>query len=575
MTVSCPVNAHEAVPNADSPSSANSRSEHPPETNRRMSRGKNENRKANLSGNGGLADITKWLSRMTLHLECRHVLQAWSGLRVPPSDKYCVSDGIFKLKIVNISGLRRQAPGPLSEKKQAVLESGRALPIRQKYGTLLADTSGMNRRVLSVYWCFSLLFPISSLALDFDGDGLDDPVAYENQHDGSANELAYTYQKSSTGETVRYEFGSATEFPALADYDGDGITDFAAVGAYYDSNPSGDLLWRMRLSSQNGQGNEVVFGAVGDTYISGCSFDGDALADQAFVSAGVFHVLKSSDSSEAAIDLGETRLKRFTCGDINGDGIADLIAQGALQREGTKAKSYFLAWSVPTAEKILDVKFGSGVKSIHAVDIDGDGIKEVAYRKDSHGYGRKLIVRLNETPVTFALPRFQAVDFGHFVSGSAAQGIFLKIPADDQFLVFPGLSDLFARTEIELPDTVTAVPSVNSTEVGPSRSVEAGCDVHDEPNDGPDGFLYKPVSETQRNVVILTHRSSKFRRMQLVKDGVVLEKVPRVTYGPGTRDFFRSRRLASTFPTYMTIKMQSPDGLVHCILIPDPTVRYD
>lgn len=415
---------------------------------------------------------------------------------------------------------------------------------------------------------------VPAQCLDFDGDALDDPVAFENQHDGSANELAYTYRASTTGANVRYEFGSAKEFPALADYDGDGLADFAAVGPNYDNNPSGDLVWRIKKSSENRAETDVLFGLVGDTYISGCSFDGDALADPAFVRSGALHVLKSTDSTEAVVELDESALKHFTCGDIDGDDNVDLIAQGVLQRNGS-AQSYFLAWNPISGQKILDVQFGSGVRDIFAVDVDGDGIKEIAYRKDKNGNGRKLVVRLNGSALVYSLPKFQAVDFGRFVAGTTAEGMFLKIPLDDQFLVYPGLADLGSKTGIELFDTVTAVPSVNSSEVGPSFSSEAVCNVHDEPNDGRDGFLYKAVSETQQTVVILTQRSLKFRNMRIVKDGVVLEKVRRVTKGPGTRDFFRSKRMATSFPSYITLTMQSPDGLTHCVLIPDPTLRYD
>ena len=177
-----------------------------------------------------------------------------------------------------------------------------------------------------IFFLFLLLSPKNLLfaqtgGADFNGDGISDVVGFENQHDGSANELAITWISSADASVNRLEYGKSIQSSVPADYDGDGITDFAIVGL----NDLGEYLWQYKLSSNSGVETSDIFGIKDDLVFYGCSFDNDLKADRAVINAtGLFTYEKSSDDTTAVISLA-AGLDRLLCADLDGDGVVSVF----------------------------------------------------------------------------------------------------------------------------------------------------------------------------------------------------------------------------------------------------------
>ncbi|MFL6238505.1 MAG: FG-GAP repeat domain-containing protein [Actinomycetes bacterium] len=105
----------------------------------------------------------------------------------------------------------------------------------------------------------------SGLHTDFDGNGRDDLVVFRPSNgDWYANDLT-TSPYSSTVHNVRTHFGTAGDVPVAADYNGDGLTDYAvfrpSTGNWYFST-----------------GPTVHFGTAGDIPVPGFYVDDNTLS---------------------------------------------------------------------------------------------------------------------------------------------------------------------------------------------------------------------------------------------------------------------------------------------------------
>ncbi len=415
----------------------------------------------------------------------------------------------------------------------------------------------------------SLIAPPYSLALDFDGDGIADPAAYEVQFDGSANEIAVVYLESSSGNPRRREFGSHKEVPALGDYDGDGITDFMVVG----SQDNGTLLWRSRLSSDSSIIQSFEFGLTDDITLSGCLFDNDNKHDAAVVRDGnSLHVRKSSDLGEQTVSLNLEQAEKFSCADLDGDGIAELLAQSSTS--GNKAK--IAAFRISDGAKLFEAASTKEVRAIFPIDKDGNGTEEAAYVTKGGTKGTLEVVFLSAdgSASTGIIPSAAyIVPLGVSAAGQA-DGLVLGKEGGGNYTLIPSAATLETSIPVALSDTEAPYPEVFSSHVGPVFSKEAGCTIHYEPNDGPQGFLWKPVSDTTGTAVFIFPRELRLRKVRVVKDGVVIDKPPFNGNANGGRDHWKSRRRASTFPKGFTIMGQQKKQ-TYCYYIAEPGKRID
>lgn len=96
--------------------------------------------------------------------------------------------------------------------------------------------------------------------------------------------------------------------------------------------------------------------------------------------------------------------------------------------------------------------------------------------------------------------------------------------------------------------------------------------------DGPTGFLFKPVSDTQGKLVILAPESltSKIDSVVLKdSDGNVLETGQYGGVGNGNRAHFRFQKPGGSYPKELTVEIKLDGGGSKVYTIPDPSLRYD
>ena len=205
---------------------------------------------------------------------------------------------------------------------------------------------------------------VVSSTFDFDGDGRADLSVFR-PGDG-----IWYVNRSSNSQLSAAQFGLASDKLAPADYDGDGITDYAVYrgGEWH--------IWQ----SSTSQLRSVNFGLEGDIPVPG-DFDGDQKADIAVFrpSDGVWYRIDSSTNQFAAAQFGSNG-DVPVIGDFSGDGKNDL----AVFRPSNGFWYIARAGGVP-AQNFDAVKFGqNGDKAVPA-DYDGDGKTDFAVFRPSDG----------------------------------------------------------------------------------------------------------------------------------------------------------------------------------------------
>lgn len=426
---------------------------------------------------------------------------------------------------------------------------------------------------------------------DFDGDGLPDIAGVEIQNDGSPNENNIIWRSSASLSINSFEFGKSSETLVVADYDGDGITDPAVVGLegrFY--------RWRYKLSGSGNLEGSDLFGVEREKVLFGCDFDEDAKADRATIDGnGLITLQKSADQSVTSFTLTVEGIERFACADLDGDGFDEIIGQKNVKlvkepklrqksnknrkqknkkkkgknREKQPArsaeKSYFYVWSIDGTLR-REVEFGKKVKEIHIADIDGDGINDLGYERERSRSVKQLVFLQGQSEAVFNLPYFNKL--------SMQGGFFFKTKNDDEFIKVSSLYDLTAAERLTLPRGESTLDIRGFVTVGPVLSEETVCSQHMEPNDGNEGFLWKPVSDTTGLAVVIVPPSFRLKNVKILKDGVTVESLRYAGNANGGRDHYRSARRASSFEDNITVA-GTQGGITYCWLIEDPTKRYD
>lgn len=181
--------------------------------------------------------------------------------------------------------------------------------------TILSDGSK------SVYSAPVTLVIRRGVVLDFDGDGLTDITGHQMTDHWVVSRSLLT--GSGPSPLVRVP----GRYPASADYDGDGVWDYGAVGVNH-----GGLRWSARLSG--GRSSEsLLFGRSGDTVIVGCRF-GDAGEYSLAVLRGrrlSFRTWSGRSRGSFYVDAADLR-KVVGCGDVDGDGIDEFVISNRTTR---------------------------------------------------------------------------------------------------------------------------------------------------------------------------------------------------------------------------------------------------
>jgi hypothetical protein len=161
-----------------------------------------------------------------------------------------------------------------------------------------------------------ILTVLSSSPLDFTGAG-DTAVTVSRAAGGT---VRYKTRRVSSGRWTLHEVAGRYAVPA--DYDGDGVTDVAAV-----QEREGKLIWNVRASS-SGLASAVELGSRGDVILSGCKL---LSSERASTVSFRRHTRKlyareigvSGKTRAVVLPVGQGDL--LGCGDTDGDGIDEIL----------------------------------------------------------------------------------------------------------------------------------------------------------------------------------------------------------------------------------------------------------
>ena len=146
---------------------------------------------------------------------------------------------------------------------------------------------------------------------DYDGDGKTDFAVYR---DG-----AWYVISSETGAMSGTGWGTSTDVPVPADYDGDGKTDFAVYR---------DGIWYV-ISSETGAMSGTYLGSATDVPVP-ADYDGDGKTDFAVYRDGIWYVISSETGAMSGTYLGGSATDLPVPADYDGDGKTDI----AVYRDG-------------------------------------------------------------------------------------------------------------------------------------------------------------------------------------------------------------------------------------------------
>ncbi len=201
---------------------------------------------------------------------------------------------------------------------------------------------------------------------DFDGDGIDDFAVY-NDNGGK------WYILQSEDGYINDTFGYLGTVPAVGDFDGDGIDDLAV---YHDVGG----MWYI-FQSSNGTVRTVPFGYMGTVPAVG-DFDGDGIDDLAVYDDdfGMWYIYRSEDGFQNVSYGYEGTVPAV--GDFDGDNISDLAVYCSSNCRGDPDFTWYIFQS---SKGPRNEKFGY-LGTVPAVgDFDGDGIDDLAVYDDDFG----------------------------------------------------------------------------------------------------------------------------------------------------------------------------------------------
>ena len=98
------------------------------------------------------------------------------------------------------------------------------------------------------------------------------------------------------------------------------------------------------------------------------------------------------------------------------------------------------------------------------------------------------------------------------------------------------------------------------------------------PSDGAEGFLYKPVSDSSGNLVVLLPSSYTGNIAGVVLKDEAGAELGEGTYGGvgnGGREHFRFPQPGGEYPSNLTVEVRFKDGSIQTYLIADSSQRYD
>lgn len=231
-----------------------------------------------------------------------------------------------------------------------------------------------------------------AVPFDFDGDGKADPAFRDKEA------KLWTVFTSSDQLVTETQFAlQEQDIPVSADYDGDGVFDLAF-------RRPGNQNWVVINSSGSNYNSDkmdgvqrIRFGMAQEDIPVSADYDGDGIADFAVrrPSFGGWIIRQSSNEKIAQITFGDQATDIPVVGDFDGDGKADLAFRRPEDKTWYVKNSSRSNYNSDRQDGVQRIPFGLMDEDIPVVaDYDGDGITDVAVWRPS---ASRFIVRHSRT----------------------------------------------------------------------------------------------------------------------------------------------------------------------------------
>ena len=427
-----------------------------------------------------------------------------------------------------------------------------------------------------------LLAPIArAVPLDVDADGRSDFLVITIGTGGALDWRFYTAGGSLI--TTRSALGN--------------VGDQISIASWSNSTPQASYITKVSsqrkalwvLAPLGTTSSQFSFGGVTRTFIAGANFGAAASADAAIVQKRGAGLRWSLAFDPFASTARKPKLRSFNFGKANDlafylslDRIHDVPAVArSIATGGTQIELRAAGRSTSTKINFADITLGSSAP-LPVSPPSGADILAFIERKSTStvAHVRNLS---SQVVADIDLPGKGDVVIGDYLS-AAGEEIAISLSQGGFYIVNPIYG---VTSQVNLPSGIAVDEiNINSFSGGSNGDSSGGggsgggsCSSADkDPSDGTDGFLWKPVSDSTRNLAIHVpaELTGNVDNVQVADpNGSVLETGVYGGVGNGNRVLARFSKPGSSYPNNCIVIVNITGGCVWRYVIPNTSARWD